>query len=119
MMTGVQEAAKLRRVNRVTNLESYLMDIRTNQKLSDSECISLLERSCEGDQQARRLLIQAHLPDAAVAALTYCPPSVSPAEAVQEANAQLARLTEDGSIGEFRKTLRDRIKAHLRFLARE
>lgn len=102
----------------MTDLESYLTDIRTNQTLSDSECISLLERSCEGDEEARRLLIQAHLPDAAVAALTYCPSAICPADAAKEANDQLIRLADEGSI-DFRRELRRRIKAHLLSLARQ
>lgn len=71
-----------------------------------------LKRGREGDESARRRVMEGHLELTALLALRLTPNWMRPLDAVQEANLVLIRLIDDASVDHPAARLTDALLAH-------
>lgn len=76
----------------------YLEQLRGSLPLRQSERTALLERARQGDDDARRTLVESHLELAALLALSLAPQELDPLDAIQEANLALDALVRDNRV---------------------
>ena len=95
-------------------LDVYLADIETVPELTKDQEKSLIELARSGDQSAKKKLVEAHLKWAAILADLLKPDSVSPIDAIQEANLVLMRLIDREDIQSIGSELGDAVKEHFR-----
>ena len=80
------------------NLALYLSEVRKLPLLPPSEEREALKRAREGDEAARRRVIEGYLELTTLLALRLAPEGMRPLDAVQEANVVLMRLVDDASV---------------------
>jgi DNA-directed RNA polymerase sigma subunit (sigma70/sigma32) len=99
-------------------LAVYLSEVRQLPLLTFTEEREGLQRAREGDESARRRVIEGHLELAALLALRLAPTWMRPLDAVQEANLVLIRLIDDTSVDHPAARLTDTLLAHFAEITR-
>ena len=93
-------------------LDVYLADIETVPELSRDQEVALIKLARTGDQGAKKKLVEAHLRWAAILADLLKPDSMSPIDAIQEANLVLMRLVDRADVESIGSELGNAVKAH-------
>lgn len=93
-------------------LDVYLAEIETVPELSSAAEKSLIELARKGDRNAKKKLVEAHLRWAAILADLLKPDTVSPIDAIQEANLVLMRLIDREDVESIGSELGNAVKAH-------
>ena len=93
-------------------LALYLAEIRQYPLLTLTEEREGLKRAREGDEPARKRVVEGHVELTALLALRLAPDWMRPDEAVQEANIVLVRLIDDASVDRPAVRLTDALLAH-------
>jgi DNA-directed RNA polymerase sigma subunit (sigma70/sigma32) len=94
------------------HLAEYLNEVGGLHRLSSDDEREELVRAREGDQVARRRVIEGNLEVTAHLALRLAPDWMRPLDAIQEANLVLVRLVDDGSSGRPADRLSDDLVRH-------
>lgn len=94
------------------NLADYLSEVRQFPLLTLTAEREGLKRAREGDEPARKRVIEGHLELTALLALRLAPEWLRPLDAVQEANIVLVRLIDDPSVAHPAARLTDALLAH-------
>jgi DNA-directed RNA polymerase sigma subunit (sigma70/sigma32) len=81
-------------------LAEYLAEVRAVPLLPGRDEAHLLSASRNGDQAAKERLVESYLELVALLALQLAPSSLSPLDAIQEANLILIRLIDDPSVAQ-------------------
>lgn len=100
------------------NLALYLAEVRKLPLLTPAEERDALKRAREGDEAARRRVIEGYLELTTLLALRLAPEGMRPLDAVQEAHVVLFRLVDDASVENPAARLTDAILALFRRLDR-
>lgn len=100
------------------NLALYLSEVRSLPLLTLTEERDVLKRAREGDEAARRRVIEGYLELVTLLALRLAPEGMRPIDAIQEANLVLLRLVDDASVDRPAAHLTDAILALFRRLDR-
>lgn len=93
-------------------LDTYLAEIETVPELSQDEEATLIKLARDGEQSAKRKLVEANLKWAAILADLLKPDSVSPIDAIQEANLVLMRLIDRPDAHSIGGELGNAVKEH-------
>ncbi|MEO7802958.1 MAG: Clp protease N-terminal domain-containing protein [Actinomycetota bacterium] len=76
-------------------LRDFRAEAAGQPKIANKDLAKTIRRAREGDRSARQALIKHYLADAAALAMKHRPKSISPLQAVQEANLILMKLATD------------------------
>jgi DNA-directed RNA polymerase sigma subunit (sigma70/sigma32) len=99
-------------------LATYLHEVRELPVLSPSEERDLLTRGRNGDEAARKRVIEGYLELIAVLAIRLAPDWMGSIDAIQEGNVVLTRLVDEMSVARPAVRLTDALLAHFEGLER-
>jgi DNA-directed RNA polymerase sigma subunit (sigma70/sigma32) len=100
------------------HLADYLEKVRQIPLLTSGEERESLKRAREGDESARRRVIEGYLEVTALLALRLAPDWMRPLDAIQEGNIVLLRLVDDVSVAVPAARLSEALVAHFAEVAR-
>lgn len=82
------------------SVDVYLRSVRQHPPLAEATRRELLVLARQGNEQAFRQLVEGQLELVALLALSACPSSILPLDAIQEANIFLVNLIKDGTVAD-------------------
>jgi DNA-directed RNA polymerase sigma subunit (sigma70/sigma32) len=94
------------------HLGDYLEKVREIPLLAPGEERECLKRAREGDESARRRLIESYLEVTALLVLRLAPDWMRPLDTIQEGNIVILRLVDDASVADPAARLSDALVAH-------
>ena len=100
------------------HLVNYLEKVRQIPLLASRDEAVTLKRAREGDESARKRVIEGYLEVTALLALRLAPDWMRPLDAIQEGNIVLVRLVDDATVAHPAARLSEALSAHFAEVAR-